>query len=143
MAGAVAGVDCVRNEVNCRSKMEESASNPLQYVIAFENGSIPCASARLLFASQPYIQLFPNTESFQCRDVTAKYAHEWLLESRKVRADESWWRDVTSAFESKSSERKAREDLFVRGLQEQAPMPKTVQEFKNHPLYSIPSLLVS
>ena len=136
MAGAIAGVDCVRNEVNCRSKMEESASNPLQYVIAFENGSIPCSSARLLFASQPYIQLFQNTESFQCRDVTAKYAHEWLLESRKVRADESWWRDVTSAFESTSSERKAREDLFVRGLQEQAPMPKTVQEFKNHPLYN-------
>lgn len=106
-----AGVDCVRNEVNCRSKMEAGATLPLQYVVAFE------------------------ADRFRCRDVTAKYAHAWLLEARKVRADETWWRDVTAAFEPKSRDRNAREDLFIKGLQEQAPMPSTVQEFKNHPLY--------
>ena len=110
MNSRLAGVDCVKNEVNSRSKMESGATHPLQYVIAFE-------AARL-----------------QCRDVTPKYAHAWLLEARKVRADEDWWRDGTTSFESTSRERNAREDLFVRGLQEQAPMPSTVQEFKNHPL---------
>ena len=35
----ILGVDCVRNKVNCRESMQEAATSPLKYVVAFQQGS--------------------------------------------------------------------------------------------------------
>ncbi|OQV23250.1 DNA repair protein complementing XP-C cells-like protein [Hypsibius exemplaris] len=103
-------VKCTNGEVGSLDVCELSASQPLQYVVAF--GDVRSA-----------------------KDVTAKFAKAWLTANRKLQVDPKWWTETLKLFAPRDIIRNAEEDFQIREVLMQRPLPASVQEFKGHPLY--------
>ena len=103
------------------SKFEPPASDPynlLNYVIAFEDD----ASAR---------------------DVTRRYAKAFNAKTRKLRVEstrngEAWWKRALQTYEKPFLE--DRDELEISELTSKSaaePMPRNIQDFKDHPIYAL------
>ncbi|XP_069792605.1 DNA repair protein complementing XP-C cells isoform X2 [Narcine bancroftii] len=103
-------VDCVRNTVNCPELLTKYATKPLCYILSFDNEN--CV-----------------------RDVTPRYDLAWMTATRKRRVDAAWWDETLSLYKGTNTERDTEEDgqLQVKLLDQ--PLPTSIAEFKNHPLY--------
>lgn len=51
------------------------------------------------------------------KDVTKKYASNWLSTSWKLRDDESWWQKVLLPYQPKLSSKDDKEDQHIEGIQ--------------------------
>uniref|UniRef100_A0A2C9KIW0 Rad4 beta-hairpin domain-containing protein n=1 Tax=Biomphalaria glabrata TaxID=6526 RepID=A0A2C9KIW0_BIOGL len=71
------------------------------------------------------------------RDVTARYARQWLSHTRKLRTDEEWWTQTLFMFDQTTFEERTLEDDDIKSHLLVRPMPQTIGEFKNHPLYAL------
>lgn len=73
------------------------------------------------------------------KDVTKKYASDWLSSVKKIRLDESWWKNVLEPFQKEDCERDVKEEAYVHGkaltsfgltsfglLEENRPLPLLV-----------------
>ncbi|XP_046839996.1 DNA repair protein complementing XP-C cells-like [Xenia sp. Carnegie-2017] len=104
---------CIDGElcsVNKPDACERHSSKPIKYIIGFDNeGSI--------------------------KDVTCRYATNWMTTTRKLRTDGDWLEDTMSSFRSKNIKRDKSEDSLLKARLLQKPLPQTVSEYKNHPLY--------
>ena len=96
--------------VNQYEKCEKSASQPVHYVVAFG-------------------------ESNEAKDITGKFSTEWLTMNRKLQVGSDWWKKTLRIFRPRDLLRDAEEDDAIRGLLRKRPLPKSVQEYKGHPLY--------
>ncbi|XP_041047943.1 DNA repair protein complementing XP-C cells isoform X1 [Carcharodon carcharias] len=103
-------VDCVRNILNQPELCAKHASKPLSYIISFDNES--CV-----------------------RDVTQRYDLAWMTVTRKHRVDPEWWDKTLAAYKSNCTERQKEEDLELQAKLLERPLPTSVGEYKNHPLY--------
>ncbi|KAK0062613.1 DNA repair protein complementing XP-C cells [Biomphalaria pfeifferi] len=104
--------DCFKCQFGKPHSLENSATQPLNYVIGFKNdGSV--------------------------RDVTARYARQWLSHTRKLRTDEEWWTQTLFMFDQTTFEERTLEDDDIKSHLLVRPMPQTIGEFKNHPLYAL------
>ncbi|KAK7102070.1 DNA repair protein complementing XP-C cells homolog isoform X2 [Littorina saxatilis] len=105
-------VDCVRTEVNKPYDICGAASQPLLYVLGFENdGSV--------------------------KDITARYAPQWLTHTRKQRVDSEWWRESLEPFGTSNEARDDQENKSIKAHLTQRPLPTSIGEFKNHPMYAL------
>ncbi|KAL5043277.1 hypothetical protein BDW71DRAFT_199917 [Aspergillus fruticulosus] len=102
-------------------KLEPPATDPynlLNYVVAFE-------------------------EDASARDVTRRYTKVFNAKTRKLRVEstrngEAWWKRVLQHFEKPFLE--DRDELEIAELTAKTasePMPRNVQDFKDHPLYAL------
>jgi xeroderma pigmentosum group C-complementing protein len=103
------------------SKFEPPASDPynsMSYVVAFEDdGSV--------------------------RDVTRRYAKAFNAKTRKLRVEstrngDSWWNAALQAYEKPFLE--DRDELEISELTSKSaaePMPRNIQDFKDHPIYAL------
>uniref|UniRef100_A0A0M3HRB8 DNA repair protein complementing XP-C cells n=1 Tax=Ascaris lumbricoides TaxID=6252 RepID=A0A0M3HRB8_ASCLU len=90
---------------------EDGATSPMHYVIAIDN-------------------------DFGMRDVTALYASKYPGPAvRRLRIDDKWWDSSIGLFQGKNSHRTRLETVTINDFLLSKPMPTTVAEFKNHPLY--------
>ncbi|GCB82359.1 hypothetical protein scyTo_0023215, partial [Scyliorhinus torazame] len=103
-------VDCVRNTLNHPELCAKHASKPLSYIISFDNES--CV-----------------------RDVTQRYDVAWMTKTRKQRIDPGWWDKTLAVYKSDCTERQKEEDLELQSKLLDRPLPTSVAEYKNHPLY--------
>uniref|UniRef100_A0A674HET0 XPC complex subunit, DNA damage recognition and repair factor n=1 Tax=Taeniopygia guttata TaxID=59729 RepID=A0A674HET0_TAEGU len=105
-------VDCVHGNVGQPQLCFAHATKPLFYVVGFDNdGSV--------------------------RDVTQRYDPVWMTSTRKSRVDPEWWEETLQPYESPFVERdKKEENEFQVKLQDQ-PLPTSIGEYKNHPLYAL------
>lgn len=103
------------------SKFEPPASDPynhLSYVVAFEDD----ASAR---------------------DVTRRYAKAFNAKTRKSRVEttrngERWWNDALIAYEKPFLEDRDEAEISELTSKSAAePMPRNIQDFKDHPVYAL------
>ncbi|KAJ5380708.1 uncharacterized protein N7496_003136 [Penicillium cataractarum] len=103
------------------SKFEPPASDPynyLSYVVAFEDD----ASAR---------------------DVTRRYAKAFNAKTRKSRVEttrngEKWWNDALLAYEKPFLEDRDEAEISELTSKSAAePMPRNIQDFKDHPVYAL------
>ncbi|KAH9490965.1 hypothetical protein Btru_032358 [Bulinus truncatus] len=92
--------------------LENSATQPLSYVLGFKNDD-------------------------SVKDLTARYAKQWLSHTRKLRADEEWWTQTLLSFDRTPFEENLLEDDDIKSHLLVRPMPQTIGEFKNHPLYAL------
>jgi xeroderma pigmentosum group C-complementing protein len=107
--------------VNSPRKFEPPASDPennMSYVVAFEDDGA-------------------------ARDVTRRYAETFNAKTRKNRVEstdggERWWRR-TMRFYSRGwkSDLDQIEDTEFAALEAREPMPKSVADFKDHPVYAL------
>ncbi|KAL4997897.1 hypothetical protein BDV10DRAFT_194732 [Aspergillus recurvatus] len=102
-------------------KLEPSGTDPynlLSYVVAFE-------------------------EDASARDVTRRYTKAFNAKTRKLRVEstrngEAWWKRVLQHFEKPFLE--DRDELEIAELTAKTasePMPRNVQDFKDHPIYAL------
>ncbi|KAJ5525465.1 hypothetical protein N7494_012115 [Penicillium frequentans] len=103
------------------SKFEPPASDPynnMSYVIAFEDDA-------------------------SVRDVTRRYAKAFNAKTRKVRIEstrngEQWWNKAMMAYEKPFLEDRDEAEISELTSKSAAePMPRNIQDFKDHPIYAI------
>ncbi|XP_058028559.1 DNA repair protein complementing XP-C cells isoform X2 [Ahaetulla prasina] len=105
-------VDCIHGNVGHPLECFKYASKPVCYIVGIDNSGF-------------------------VKDVTQRYDPAWMTATRKYRVDAQWWEDTLEPYKSSFVERDAKEQReFVAKLQDQ-PLPKSVSEYKNHPLYAL------
>ncbi|KAG5965027.1 hypothetical protein E4U57_004639 [Claviceps arundinis] len=78
------------------------------------------------------------------KDVTRRYAKAFTAKTRKLRIDTAlddgsqWWRKVMKPLQPRrASDLDQIEDNELAGFEAREPMPKNVQDFKDHPVYAL------
>ncbi|XP_070792990.1 DNA repair protein complementing XP-C cells [Pituophis catenifer annectens] len=105
-------VDCMHGNVGHPLECFKYASKPVCYIIGIDNSGF-------------------------VKDVTQRYDPAWMTATRKCRVDAQWWEDTLEPYKSSFVERDAKEEReFVATLQDQ-PLPNSITEYKNHPLYAL------
>uniref|UniRef100_A0A8C6YGP0 p125 n=1 Tax=Naja naja TaxID=35670 RepID=A0A8C6YGP0_NAJNA len=89
------------------------------------------------YASKPVCYIIGIDDSGFVKDVTQRYDPGWMTATRKCRVDAQWWEETLEPYKSSFVERDAKEEKeFLAKLQDQ-PLPKSISEYKNHPLYAL------
>jgi len=102
-------VDLSSGKVNNPSELERLASRPMLYVLAINNKG-------------------------RIKDVTQRYASNYLTQTRKMRVDQDWLDATLNPFMDKEGEKEDKELAKKMG---EAPLPTNVGAFKGHPLYAL------
>ncbi|XP_042347792.1 DNA repair protein complementing XP-C cells [Plectropomus leopardus] len=71
------------------------------------------------------------------KDLGRKYDPTWLTSSRKRRVDEDWWEETLEPFLGPDDERDRKEDKELQNKLLSKPLPISIGEYKNHPLYAL------
>ncbi|KAF4504614.1 hypothetical protein G6O67_008044 [Ophiocordyceps sinensis] len=78
------------------------------------------------------------------KDVTRRYAKAYTAKTRRLRVEsvvddgDAWWRRVMKLFgRIRLTDLDQIEDNELAGAEAREPMPRNVQDFKNHPVYAL------
>ncbi|RVE70241.1 hypothetical protein OJAV_G00062960 [Oryzias javanicus] len=71
------------------------------------------------------------------KDLGRKYDPTWMTTSRKRRVDDDWWEETLQFFLGPEDERDAKEEKELQSKLLNKPLPISVAEYKNHPLYAL------
>ncbi|XP_049791497.1 DNA repair protein complementing XP-C cells homolog isoform X1 [Schistocerca nitens] len=103
-------MDVYHRQIHCVQELASRASHPVHYVVAWQDdGTI--------------------------RDVTRRYCPKWHTVTQKLRVDEEWWKESLKPFTGQRTARDHQEDEDLYRQLQDRPMPTTLAEYKNHPLY--------
>ncbi|ELT98355.1 hypothetical protein CAPTEDRAFT_122982 [Capitella teleta] len=105
-------VECVEGKVNYPREQEKKVTAPMAYVVSFDS-------------------------DFAVKDITKKYAKNWMSYTRKLRVDEDWWKASLFSLKSWKTEREALEDAEIEASFIKQPLPTSISDYKNHPLYAL------
>ncbi|XP_074645570.1 DNA repair protein complementing XP-C cells homolog [Tubulanus polymorphus] len=105
-------VDCIHCTLNKPIEIVKTASQPFSYIIGIDNES-------------------------SVKDVTPRYDDKWMTSTMKLRIDADWCKNVLHPYRSTNADREKAEEDELKGLLLKAPLPKTLSEYKNHPLYAL------
>nr|XP_022911361.1 DNA repair protein complementing XP-C cells homolog isoform X1 [Onthophagus taurus]XP_022911416.1 DNA repair protein complementing XP-C cells homolog isoform X1 [Onthophagus taurus] len=103
-------VDVIKGQVHCVKEIYSRASHPVSYILGFDNDN-------------------------HVKDITKRYCENWNTVTRKLRIDQSWWDQTLLPYKAPSNAREKEEDDDLARLQLDQPLPKTISEYKDHPLY--------
>ncbi|RZF32849.1 hypothetical protein LSTR_LSTR009400 [Laodelphax striatellus] len=105
-------VDLTKGMIHCVQQLYSSASQPVTHVLGWEN-------------------------SGYMKDVTRRYVPHYMTATRKQRVDDGWWLAALRAFRPPRDARNREEDEDLDRQMEDQPLPKSISEYKNHPLYAL------
>ncbi|KAK2851147.1 hypothetical protein Q5P01_007423 [Channa striata] len=71
------------------------------------------------------------------KDLGRKYDPTWMTLSRKRRVDEEWWQETLELFMGPEDERDIKEEKELQNKLLNKPLPISVSDYKNHPLYAL------
>ncbi|KAM8711515.1 hypothetical protein ACLKA7_000630 [Drosophila subpalustris] len=94
------------------SRLQRNASSNLAYVFAFQ-------------------------DDLSVKDVTARYCSSWSTTVRKSRVEKAWLDETLAPYLGRRTKRDIREDEQMRRIHSDKPLPKSISEFKDHPLYAL------
>ncbi|KAM9752682.1 DNA repair protein complementing XP-C cells [Menidia menidia] len=69
------------------------------------------------------------------KDLGRKYDPTWMTSSRKRRVDDEWWEETLEPFLGPEDERDIKEEKELQNKLLNKPLPTSIAEYKNHPLY--------
>nr|CAI5861257.1 unnamed protein product [Callosobruchus analis] len=104
--------DIVKGQVHCVDEIYKRATHPVTYVVAWNNN---------------------NT----LRDVTMRYCKNFSTVTRKLRVEPKWWEETIQPFKGHQTIRDKEEEEDFNRQQLDQPLPKSIAEYKNHPLYAL------
>ncbi|XP_075430724.1 DNA repair protein complementing XP-C cells isoform X2 [Ascaphus truei] len=108
--GKWVSVDCTHGTVRQPQLCFKAATKPVTYVVGIDdNGCV--------------------------KDVTRRYDAEWMTCTRKRRVDPEWWEETLEPYRSPCTDREEREDTEFEVKLLDQPLPTSITEYKNHPLY--------
>ncbi|CAL8281906.1 unnamed protein product, partial [Merluccius merluccius] len=76
------------------------------------------------------------------RDLGRKYDPAWMTSSRRRRVDQEWWAETLAPFLGFEKERDEKEEKELQAKLLDRPLPTSIAELKNHPLYALPRHLL-
>ncbi|CAL8368906.1 unnamed protein product [Lota lota] len=88
-------------------------------------------------ATQPLTYVVAVDGDGRLKDLGRKYDPTWMTSSRKRRVDEEWWGETLAPFLGWEGERDAKEEKELQAKLLDRPMPTSIAELKNHPLYAL------
>ena len=109
--GRWVAVDLLNGLVDRPADLEVRCSRPLVHVLAVAGGAIT--------------------------DVTQRYAANFLTETRKLRTEAAWLEAALGPFAGEPGEAGRREQEELARKAAEAPLPSTIGQFKDHPLYAL------
>ena len=68
------------------------------------------------------------------KDITQKYASNWVTQTRKLRIDEDWWRETLYPYKPIDLIKDKTEDYLIETQMQKKPLPTSMAEYKNNPL---------
>ncbi|GAA6229708.1 DNA repair protein complementing XP-C cells [Lates japonicus] len=71
------------------------------------------------------------------KDLGRKYDPTWMTSSRKRRVDEDWWEETLEPLLGPEDEKDMKEDKELQNKLLNKPLPISITEYKNHPLYAL------
>ncbi|KAM7412306.1 hypothetical protein PAMA_021995 [Pampus argenteus] len=71
------------------------------------------------------------------KDLGRKYDPTWMTSSRKRRVEEEWWEETLEPFLGPEDEKDIKEDKELQTRLLNKPLPVSIAEYKNHPLYAL------
>ncbi|KAH6934845.1 hypothetical protein HPB50_001529 [Hyalomma asiaticum] len=86
---------------------------------------------------EPLYYILSFDENNRVKDITRKYASGWLTSVKKKRIDPQWWEESLKPFSPTDCERERVENTQIQSKLQKQPMPASIAEFKNHPLYAL------
>ncbi|KAM4737805.1 DNA repair protein complementing XP-C cells isoform 2-T2 [Anableps anableps] len=102
----------VEHGVGVPQLCSQSATAPLTYVVAVDGDGF-------------------------LKDLGRKYDPTWMTASRKRRVDDEWWEETLEPFMGPEDERDKKEEKELQSKLLNKPMPTSIAEYKNHPLYAL------
>ncbi|CAG9791985.1 unnamed protein product [Diatraea saccharalis] len=105
-------VDVVKAKVHCAESIYSGATHPVCYVVGWDNNN--------------YL-----------KDLTRRYVPHWNTITRKQRAEPKWWNEAIQPWLGPKTACDKEEDEQLDRMQLEAPLPKSIAEYKNHPLYAL------
>nr|XP_034825765.1 DNA repair protein complementing XP-C cells homolog [Maniola hyperantus] len=105
-------VDVIKGNVHCVNEIYGRATHPVTYVVGWDNNN--------------YL-----------KDLTRKYVPHWNTVTRKQRVEPVWWDVSLKPWLGPKTARDREEDERLDRMQLEAPLPKVIGEYKNHPLYAL------
>ncbi|XP_053576895.1 DNA repair protein complementing XP-C cells isoform X2 [Bombina bombina] len=86
-------------------------------------------------ATKPVTYVLGIDSSGSVKDVTRRYDAEWMTRTRKRRVDPEWWEETLAPYRSPNADREEKEDTEFEAKLLEQPLPTSITEYKNHPLY--------
>lgn len=105
-------IDLFKSKVNSPDTLTRSVTLPIAYVLAWPNNGA-------------------------LRDVSLRYCPNWHSVNRKQRTEQDFVDAAMKPFLGSATEREIKDELELASLQRERPMPTSIGEFKNHPMYAL------
>ncbi|XP_072536954.1 DNA repair protein complementing XP-C cells [Salminus brasiliensis] len=86
-------------------------------------------------ATQPITYVVGVDGEGYLKDLGIRYDPTWLTSSRRRRIDSEWWDETLEFYVCPDSEREQKEDKELQDKLLDKPLPTSINEYKNHPLY--------
>ncbi|XP_017013485.2 DNA repair protein complementing XP-C cells homolog [Drosophila takahashii] len=105
-------IDLFKGKLHCVDTIRKNATPGLAYVFAFQDDQ-------------------------SLKDVTARYCSSWCTTVRKSRVEKAWLDETIAPYLGRRTKRDIQEDEQLRRIHANKPLPKSIGEFKDHPLYAL------
>ncbi|KAK9886312.1 hypothetical protein WA026_015823 [Henosepilachna vigintioctopunctata] len=105
-------VDVIYGQIHCINELYSRATHPVSYVLSWDNTN-------------------------HIKDITRRYCQNYNTVTRKCRIDSQWWEESLKPFIGPKNARDREEDDELNRQQLEKPLPTTISEYKNHPLYAL------
>ncbi|XP_053658926.1 DNA repair protein complementing XP-C cells homolog [Anopheles marshallii] len=104
--------DLATEQIDCLDLIKRNATSPISYVFAWDNEG-------------------------HLKDVSARYVKNWNTACRMLRVEQAWLDNALRPFAYEKSESDLLEEKELNKLDGDKPLPTTINELKNHPLYAL------
>ncbi|XP_058823916.1 DNA repair protein complementing XP-C cells homolog [Topomyia yanbarensis] len=98
-------------------------------------GKIDCVDYIARHATAPISYVFGFDNQNHVKDITPRYVQHWNTVSRKLRVEPKWLDKALKPFKAEKTDRESIEDAELNKIHIDKPLPTTIAECKNHPLY--------
>lgn len=88
-------------------------------------------------ATQPITYVVGVDDEGYLKELSCRYDPTWLTSSRRQRIDSEWWEETMELYKSPNAERGRKEDQEMQAKLLDKPLPTSITEYKNHPLYAL------
>ncbi|XP_061154733.1 DNA repair protein complementing XP-C cells isoform X1 [Syngnathus typhle] len=88
-------------------------------------------------ATRPITYVVGVDEDGFVKDLGRKYDPTWMTSSRKRRVEEEWWEETLQPFLRPEDEQDIKEEKEMQKKLLNKPLPVSIAEYKNHPLYAL------
>ncbi|XP_059615349.1 DNA repair protein complementing XP-C cells homolog [Phlebotomus argentipes] len=99
------------------------------------NGKVDKVEKLIQTATQPIAYVFAWHADKTVKDVSPRYCPQWNTVTRKFRIDREWLEETLQPFVGRKTRRDKEEDRELDKIHLDKPLPKTITEYKDHPLY--------